>query len=150
MDPVLHDLLTKRLDESSLDEAAKRVLELGAGEAPGKPAPVWLKSVTVEGFRGIGAPATLSLEPAPGLTVVVGRNGSGKSSFAEGLELLMTGALKRWEKRPRGWTETWQCLHHDGAPRLPAELVTNGETVTLAQQWPRGAAHTEGGPPQHA
>ena len=59
-----------------------------------------------------------TLEPQPGLTVVVGRNGSGKSSFAEGLELLMTGRLKRWEKRPKAWTETWQCLHHDGPTRL--------------------------------
>src|SRR4051794_16784583 len=150
MDPVLHDLLKQRLAHSDLDHAAKRALELGAGEAPGKPQPVWLKSVTVEGFRGIGAPATLSLEPAPGLTVVVGRNGSGKSSFAEGLELLMTGALKRWEKRPKAWTETWQCLHHEGATRLTAELVTNGETVTLAQEWARGAAYTDAGPPQHA
>src|SRR3954454_15570108 len=149
MDPVLHDLLTKRLNDSGLDDAAKRVLELGAGEAPGKPQPVWLKSMTVEGFRGIGAPATLDLDPAPGLTVVVGRNGSGKSSFAEGLELLMTGALKRWEKRPKAWTETWQCLHHDGPTKIAAELVTNGETVMLAQEWPRGAAYTDRGPAEH-
>src|SRR4051812_26198214 len=150
MDPVLHELLKERLERSALDEDARRVLEVlaDAGEPPAALPPVWLRSVTVEGFRGIGKATTLQLEPAPGLTVVVGRNGSGKSSFAEGLELLMTGALKRWEKRPKAWTETWQCLHHDGATRLTAELVTNGETVTLAQQWPRGAAHTEGGPPQ--
>src|SRR5487761_1495735 len=43
----------------------------------------FLQSVTVEGFRGIGAETTLSLLPGPGLTLVVGRNGSGKSSFAE-------------------------------------------------------------------
>src|SRR3954452_5926214 len=143
MDPVLHDLLTARLNDSGLDDAAKRVLELGAGEAPGKPAPVWLKSVTVEGFRGIGAPATLSLEPAPGLTVVVGRNGSGKSSFAEGLELLMTGALKRWEKRPKAWTETWQCRHHTGGTRLEAQLLLegSGETVGVRQEWPHGAPY---------
>jgi DNA repair exonuclease SbcCD ATPase subunit len=38
------------------------------------------------------APATtLEVERGPGLTLVVGRNGSGKSSFAEALELLLTG-----------------------------------------------------------
>src|SRR4051794_24797646 len=142
MDPVLHDLLTKRLNDSGLDDAAKRVLELGAGEAPGKPQPVWLKSVTVEGFRGIGPAATLELEPAPGLTVVVGRNGSGKSSFAEGLELLMTGALKRWEKRPKAWTETWQCLHHTDPTRITAELLLEGgEDIVLSQTWPHGAGY---------
>src|SRR4051794_10895142 len=153
MDPVLRTLLLERLQTSELAAEARRVIEVAcaAGEAPsvGGAPPVWLRSVTVEGFRGIGAPAALALEPAPGLTVVVGRNGSGKSSFAEGLELLMTGALKRWDKRPKAWTETWQCLHHDGATRLTAELVTNGETVTLAQQWPPGAAYTDPGPPQH-
>src|SRR3954453_10431316 len=126
MDPVLHDLLTKRLNDSGLDDAAKRVLELGAGEAPGKPQPVWLKSMTVEGFRGIGAPATLSLEPGPGLTVVVGRNGSGKSSFAEGLELLMTGSNSRWVNRTKVWTEGWQNLHFEEETRLAAQFHVEG------------------------
>src|SRR3954447_1471011 len=102
MDPVLRDLLLERLARSDLDGEVQRVIEamadLGSPAPPKSTAPVWLKSVTVEGFRGIGPEATLELTPAPGLTVVVGRNGSGKSSFAEGLELLMTGALKRWEK----------------------------------------------------
>ena len=124
MDPVLRTLLLERLSGAELDAEAKRVIEVAcdAGEAPSDRSapPVWLRSVTVEGFRGIGAPATLTLEPAPGLTVVVGRNGSGKSSFAEGLELLMTGALKRWEKRPKAWTETWQCLHFEGPTRISA------------------------------
>jgi predicted house-cleaning noncanonical NTP pyrophosphatase (MazG superfamily) len=30
--------------------------------------------------------------------VVVGRNGSGKSSFADALEALLTGELRRWQK----------------------------------------------------
>ena len=38
-------------------------MDTGAG-APGSAPPVWLRSVTVEGFRGIGPPATLELEPA--------------------------------------------------------------------------------------
>src|SRR3954449_8815094 len=153
MDPVLRDLLLERLQESDLDEEARRVVvalaDVGAPAPTETAPPVWLKSVTVEGFRGIGKAATLQLEPAPGLTVVVGRNGSGKSSFAEGLELLMTGALKRWEKRPKAWTETWQCLHHDGPTRLSAELVTGGEPLALTQEWPRGAGHTDVPAPPH-
>ena len=106
MDPVLRTLLLERLRDAELDAEAKRVIEVAcaAGEAPSDRAapPVWLRSVTVEGFRGIGAPATLTLEPSPGLTVVVGRNGSGKSSFAEGLELLMTGAPEALGEAPEG------------------------------------------------
>src|SRR4051794_37234454 len=130
MDAVLHDLLRERMAASALDPEVVRVIELAADAGPpaeaAAPEPVWLKRVTVEGFRGIGAPATLELEPSPGLTVVVGRNGSGKSSFAEGLELLMTGALKRWEKRPKAWTETWQCLHHDGPTRPAPQPALGG------------------------
>src|SRR4051812_29533376 len=145
MDPVLRTLLLERLQTSELDAEARRVIELAgaAGDAPsvGGAPPVWLRSVTVEGFRGIGAPAALELEPAPGLTVVVGRNGSGKSSFAEGLELLMTGRLKRWEKRPKAWSETWQCLHHTGPTKLTAELQSERGHVTLEQTWPHGAGY---------
>ncbi len=146
MDPVLRTLLLERLGASDLDAESRRVIELAVdtgAESAGSAPPVWLRSVTVEGFRGIGPAATLELEPSPGLTVVVGRNGSGKSSFAEGLELLMTGALKRWEKRPKAWTETWQCLHHTGPTRLTAELVLEGssESVGLSQEWPHGAGY---------
>jgi hypothetical protein len=150
MDPVLRTLLLERLSASELDDAAKHVIEVacagGEVEAGDAAPPVWLSSVTVEGFRGIGAPATLPLEPAPGLTVVVGRNGSGKSSFAEGLELLMTGRLKRWEKRPKAWTETWQCLHWNQPTRISATLVLegSGDAVSLAQDWAHGAAYDDG------
>src|SRR4051812_33402619 len=55
-----------------------------AGEAETPDAPrTYLESITVRGFRGIGPDATLKLRPGPGLTLVIGRNGSGKSSFAE-------------------------------------------------------------------
>ena len=56
----------------------------------------------------------------------------------------MTGRLKRWEKRPKAWTETWQCLHHEGSTRIAAELVLEGGgDVALAQEWAHGAAHDD-------
>jgi chromosome segregation ATPase len=61
----------------------------------------FLRRITAQGFRGIGPKATLDLTPGPGLTLVVGRNGSGKSSFAEGLELLLTGDTYRWSQRSK-------------------------------------------------
>ena len=152
MDPVLRSLLTDRL-RAATDlgaDAAQLVLYARDGPeevvaAPARAGPSGCGSVTVEGFRGIGPAATLTLEPQPGLTVVVGRNGSGKSSFAEGLELLMTGGLKRLEKRTKAWTETWQCLHHAERTRIGAELVIGGSggVVALEQDWARGAAYDD-------
>lgn len=158
MDPALHALLLARLPASGLTpEARAEVILAAGGDTPATPAAtagpdpvagreeVYLRSVTVEGFRGIGPAATLALDARPGLTVIVGRNGSGKSSFAEGLELLATGATKRWEDKTKGWTSTWQCLHHEGPTRVRAEFVIAGrqEPVVLEQSWEPGVAYTD-------
>ena len=70
---------------------------------PLEPAGAYLTGVSVEGFRGVGSRVTLPLQVGPGLTVVTGRNGSGKSSFAEAIELALTGRYSRAEDRPAGW-----------------------------------------------
>ncbi len=69
------------------------------------PRTAFLRRLTAQGFRGIGPRATLDVTPGPGLTLVVGRNGSGKSSFAEGLELLLTGDTYRWSQRSKVWRD---------------------------------------------
>ena len=109
----------------------------GAGHPP---ATAFLRRLTAQGFRGIGPKATLDLTPGPGLTLVVGRNGSGKSSFAEGLELLLTGDTYRWSQRSKVWRDGWRNLHHPKAA-LAAEFALEGErgACTLAREWADGA-----------
>lgn len=72
---------------------------------------MFLAAIHVEGFRGAGPPATLPLRPGPGLTLVTGRNGSGKSSFAEAAELTLTGDSRRWPGRTVVWRKGWRNLH---------------------------------------
>jgi recombinational DNA repair ATPase RecF len=131
----------QQLAEALAGGAREEVQLKAQAKQPQAPRVAYLKNVTVEGFRGIGKPATLDLPPGPGLTLVIGRNGSGKSSFAEALELLLTGDTFRWSnKRSKVWKEGWRNLHHSTA-RIEAEFVLEGEKApaVLERHWPDGA-----------
>ncbi len=130
------------------DEALAQVL---GGRPPPQPtlvadgdgaqaAGAYLSSITLTGFRGIGPQACLSLQPGPGLSLVVGRNGSGKSSFAEALEVLFTGAVRRWEDHSAVWGEGWRNLHAPDRVDISAELAIQGAgTATVTRHWEPGA-----------
>jgi AAA domain len=163
MDDVLLGIVLERLKESPLADQATELLlsafesdeslsaQFGgqaaqrpsadqASAAPPTPAGAYLRSLTVSGFRGIGQPATLNLQPGPGLTVVVGRNGSGKSSFAEALEVLLTGKLRRWEKLSAVWHEGWRSLHQPEQAEIAAEFLVQGAgPARVRRTWPVGA-----------
>jgi hypothetical protein len=111
------DALTAEL--SGEDRGEKRE----AVRADAEPAGAYLRTITVSGFRGVGPVATLELEPGPGLTVVVGRNGSGKSTFADGLEVLLTGNL-----RP--------------TRRVQPTALSVQPTALCQRRWPRACRYT--------
>ena len=163
MDDVLLGIVLDRLDRQELaaetadlllaalegDEALASQLSAAPGERYSPPrapaatqAPVgaYLSSVTIKGFRGIGPAATLKVKEEPGLTLVVGRNGSGKSSFAEGLEVLLTGNLMRWKTAPMVVKEGWRSKHAPGDCDVTAEFYVEGKgKTTVTRSWPTAA-----------
>lgn len=112
------------------------------------PARAFLERLSVTGFRGVGPQADLEVVPGPGLTLVVGANGTGKSSFAEGLEFLLTGENSRWEGKSKEWEQGWRNLHGEEASRLHAHFAVEGESgpVEVSRRWRADAteldAHT--------
>jgi DNA repair exonuclease SbcCD ATPase subunit len=115
--------LTDMLDGTVPTTTLPQVVEV----APvAEPVGAFLKSISVRGFRGIGPGAKLELHPSAGLTVVCGRNGSGKSSFSEALELAITGTTYRWANKPRTWSGHWRNLHDGASCAIVVELAEEG------------------------
>ncbi|WP_411091910.1 AAA family ATPase [Streptomyces sp. 049-1] len=135
-------LVEARLAEEELSEPVKVLLKeaLGVGE-PREASPagrIYLESVAVARFRGIGPRAWLKLSPRPGVNLVVGRNGSGKSSIAEGIETAFTGVNMRWQGQHAMRSSNWRNLHDtDGRPEIEVKLAIEGDTgrSTLTRTW---------------
>jgi hypothetical protein len=139
------DTLASCLAGSQPPTPPKRAKKAATTAAPDaspaiEPPGMYLGAVTVAGFRGIGPETRLPLHAGPGLTLVVGRNGSGKSSFAEGAEVLLTGTSLRWEGRTKAWKLGWRNLHQAQTASVSAELVAEGDGPLVASRtWDAGA-----------
>lgn len=108
---------------------------------PMEPTGAFLKQIKVRGFRGIGPESQLDLDPYPSLTVISGRNGSGKSSFAEALEVALTGTTYRWHARASQWKECWRNIHDGGPTRIDVTLAEEGVGPTkLTVEWANDVA----------
>ena len=138
----LRELLLCRLAESGLSPEAQELTrewlplapevksESGAG-------PVFLRSISATAWRGIGPATTLELRPEPGLTLIAGRNGSGKSSFAEAAEMALTGDNRRWQGRTKVWKEGWRNLHERSTPEVSVALSLDDDGIpaTARRTW---------------
>jgi hypothetical protein len=142
------DLVLAALDgEDAVRLAVERApaAPSAAAEDPADSAEVYLASVSVRGFRGIGETVRLPLDPGPGLTLVTGRNGSAKSSIAESVEMALTGRNSRWDGKAdatrKQWQGGWRNLHTRTGAAVEVQVLvsgTNGAT-TLRLAWADGA-----------
>lgn len=103
---------------------------------------MFLRAITVNGFRGIGPQTRLPLQPSLGLTLIVGRNGCGKSSFAEAAEFALTGDNQRWSNKSKIWKDGWRNLHDGATPKIAVELQTEcpDNPLTITGNWGESTA----------
>ncbi|CRK61214.1 chromosome segregation SMC protein [Alloactinosynnema sp. L-07] len=106
-------------------------------EASREPVGAYLTGIEVTGFRGIGPTSKLDIQPGPGLTIVAGRNGSGKSTFADALEVALTGDTYRWRnKKTVIWREHWRNLHQSARCSVAVDLAEEGVgTTRIGVDW---------------
>jgi AAA domain len=97
--------------DDALDAAidGKPSVRPARAEREAVPAGAFLTSLAVEGFRGIGSKAMINFRPGPGLVIVAGRNGSGKSSLAEGFEYALTNTTSAGSSAPASWSGGATC-----------------------------------------
>lgn len=102
-----------------------------------RPQPLYLESISVAGFRGVGPQQSLRLQPHAGLTLVVGRNGSGKSSYAEAAELALTGDSARWTDRNSVFKDGWRNLHCGSPCEIEVLLRADGaaKPIRVRRSW---------------
>lgn len=146
---VILDMLEAddELDDAAKDivlEALAQVTDQAIAADSERLAATFLSGISVMGFRGIGPQARIDLHPAPGLTVISGRNGSGKSSFVEALELALTGTSYRWLNKQVIWADAWQNLHHSKQRAIRIGFTAEGRgAVTVGVDWEPDAVLTD-------
>ncbi|MDA8368797.1 MAG: AAA family ATPase [Nocardiopsaceae bacterium] len=166
LDPVARQWVAAALDSDEALAAAVRgedirppAFDTGTDVSGAKPwstaevqaQRVYISRITVQGFRGIGRPAVLEFDPGPGLTVIVGRNGSGKSSFAEAAEAALTGRNLRWDGMPAAWRDGWRNLHFDEPTEVTVDLQRPGEAAPtrVTRTWAGDSARSARGEVVH-
>ncbi len=75
----------------------------------------FLREVRLKDFRTFGE-FTLHIPPGPGLTLLVGTNGLGKSSFFDAIEWCLTGSVRRFEAHVGRLRESEYLTRRDAKP----------------------------------
>lgn len=105
---------------------------------------VWrLEQVTIQDYRGISneSPLTLGFDPSPGITVLHGLNGAGKSSVSDAIELGLAGAVASSSNGTAGKAALWEPVHLSrGSSSARVEVVLAAGSERLILETTLGAA----------
>jgi energy-coupling factor transporter ATP-binding protein EcfA2 len=74
-------------------------------------APWALVEVQIENYQGVTSMDPLIVDPTPGVTVLLGENGSGKTSLAEGIETALVGRPRPRTAGSGGKSPLWDRSH---------------------------------------
>ena len=93
-----------------------------------------LEKVSIKGYRGIGNddPLVLTFDPTPGVTVLHGLNGAGKSSISDAIEIGLTGKIPAVTAGTAGKAALWDPIHlARGATSARVEVTLASEDQRL-------------------
>jgi predicted ATPase len=98
--------------------------------------------VDVAGLGGVGSLARppLGFAPVPGITVVRGENGQGKTSLARGIEMALNGGRDPAREAVGDLWATEQIAVGAGAGRAALTLASGDDRLELLVELDRGAA----------
>lgn len=92
----------------------------------------FLRQVHLQDFRTFGK-FTLPVAPGPGLTLLVGTNGLGKSSFFDGIEWCLTGRIRRFQDYVGRLKESDYLTRRDAKPGMHRVRLTFSEGDPLTR-----------------
>lgn len=100
--------------------------------------PLYLKRFSAHDFRCLGR-VDLSFEARPGVVILVGQNGLGKTTWFEAVELALTGKVSRWEDiHQRTGLDVYAAIARAGSTtNKPAvQLYFHDQIATTSVAWP--------------
>lgn len=78
--------------------------------------PLYLSRIEIENFRTYGEDFKVDLNPSPGVTLICGMNGLGKTGFFEALEWALTGDVRRLSEKRKDELDP-VAITRSGAPK---------------------------------
>ena len=93
---------------------------------------IYLSQVNISNFRSFGANTIIDIPAKPGLFIVYGMNGLGKTTFFEALEWILTGDVRRIGGEIRkGQLDNFLTRH--GAKALSHRVTVNFGDTSLTR-----------------
>lgn len=95
-----------------------------------------LERISIENYRGIlnEDPLVLVLDPTPGITVLHGLNGAGKSSISDAIELALSGSIPATTGGKAGKAALWdpvRLARGTTSARVEVTLTTGEERLVI-------------------